>query len=397
MMAAGTAQSLGADVTLLEKNDRLGKKLLITGKGRCNITNKCSVADLIANVPVNGRFLYSAFNYFTADDTIDFFEKNGVKTKVERGNRVFPESDKAGDVRKAMERFVLDSGCKIIKGTAEKLLTADGKITGVITKEGRTLNADSVIIATGGKSYPLTGSTGDGYRLAKKVGHTIIEPTPSLVPLNCADKSCKDMQGLSLKNIEIKVKNNQTNDIIYKDFGELLFTHFGLSGPIVLSASAHIKPMVKDLYSIFIDLKPALTEEQLDNRLLRDFNANLNKDVSNVFSNLLPKKMIPVILQKWCVDEHLKCNSVAKKQRLQLIKLLKNLEFVVDGFRPISEAIVTSGGINVAEINPKTMQSKIINGLFFAGEVIDVDAYTGGFNLQIAYSTGKIAGENSAY
>lgn len=396
MSAAIAAACCGADVTLLEKNKDLGKKLLITGKGRCNITNFCSKEEFITNVTHNGKFLYSAINAFSCQDTVDFFENLGVKTKVERGNRVFPVSDKASDVRDAMKGYVEQLGCTMKKCNVQRLIIEHGRIGGIVTSDEEKIDADAVIIATGGKSYPRTGSTGDGYRLARQAGHTVVPTKPSLVPLVCKDSQCGQMQGLSLKNVGICVNDTKTNQVVYKDFGEMLFTHFGLSGPIILSASAHMKDMERGRYAVSIDLKPALSFEQLDSRFLREFESSLNKDVANIFSNLLPKKMIPVVMSRWGVQEHIKCNCVTKEQRTALVNLLKNFDFEISGFRPIEEAIVTSGGVSVREIDPKTMQSRIIHGLFFAGEVIDVDAYTGGFNLQIAFSTGISAGRSSA-
>ncbi len=396
LMAAGTAGIYGSVVTVLEKNQRVGRKIAITGKGRCNLTNACDVQTFISNVPTNGKFLYSAINNFSPYDTMDFFQEQGLKIKIERGNRVFPVSDKALDVVDTMRDYAVKNGARIINDTAKALIINNGKVTGVKT-EKQNYDCDSVIICCGGMSYPLTGSTGDGYILAKQAGHTIAEIKPSLVPLESPDKCCKDMQGLSLKNITLKLEDKKSNKILYSDFGEMLFTHFGISGPTVLSASSHIKNTDNyDLYAL-IDLKPALSNEQLDTRLLRDFSENINKAVSNSFSKLLPKKLIPVILQRWGVPFDKKCNSITKKERTQLISILKNFEIKISGFRPVKEAIVTSGGVKVSEINPKTMESRLCKGLYFAGEVIDVDAYTGGFNLQIAWSTGKLSGENAAY
>ncbi len=396
LMAAGTSAFLGADVTVIEKNKRAGRKIAITGKGRCNITNACDIETFIQNVPTNGKFLYSAINNFTPYDTINFFEEQGLRLKVERGNRVYPVSDKALDVVDTMCDYVSRNGARIINDTAKALIIKDGRITGVKT-ENNKYYCDKVIICCGGMSYPLTGSTGDGYTLAKQAGHTIIDIKPSLVPLESPDKCCKDMQGLSLRNIALKIEDAKSCKTLYSDFGEMLFTHFGISGPTVLSASSHIRNIDNfDLYAL-IDLKPALSYEQLDTRLLRDFSENINKAVSNSFSKLLPKKMIPVVLQRWGVPFDKKCNSVTKEERIELIRILKNFKVRISGFRPVEEAIVTSGGVKVSEINPKTMESKLCKGLYFAGEVIDVDGYTGGFNLQIAWSTGKLSGENAAY
>lgn len=394
MMAAGAAAEYGAKVTLIEKNPRVGRKIMITGKGRCNLCNNCDVQTFINNVPVNGRFLYSAINNFSPDDTIGFFEARGLAVKTERGNRVFPQSDKAVDVVDTMRRYVLDLGVTIVNDTAKKLIAENGEAVGVEC-ENAVYYADSVIICCGGKSYPLTGSTGDGYTLARQAGHTVTELKPSLVPLESPDNDCKSMQGLSLKNVSLKIIEKNSNKEIYSDFGEMLFTHFGISGPMVLSASSHIRDMKSGQYRAVIDLKPALTPEQLDKRLQKEFAANSNKDVSNAFSKLLPKKIIVPVLKRWGVPFDKKCNVITKEERRELVCILKSFTVELSGFRPIEEAIVTSGGVKTTEINPKTMESKLISGLFFAGEVIDCDAYTGGFNLQIAWSTGRLAGQSS--
>ena len=396
MMAAGTAAQLGAKVTLLEKNPRVGRKIMITGKGRCNVTNRCDVPAFISNVPVNGRFLYSAASHFPPEDVMSFFESLGVPLKTERGNRVFPVSDKAVDIVDALRTFVLDSGVTLINEAAKALILENGEAIGV-KGEGERYYADSVIVACGGKSYPLTGSTGDGYLLAKQAGHTIVPLKPSLVPLESSDTDCKSMQGLSLKNVSLKIIDNYSNKEIYSDFGEMLFTHFGISGPMVLSASSHIREMPPNRYRAVIDLKPALTEEQLDKRLQKEFLQNANRDVSNAFSGLLPRKIIIPVLKRWGVPFDKKCNVVTREERHALCGLLKGFTIPLTGFRPLEEAIITSGGVNTAELNPKTMESKLIAGLYFAGEVIDCDAYTGGFNLQIAWCTGRLAGENAAY
>ena len=396
MMAAGTAAQLGAKVTLLEKNPRVGRKVMITGKGRCNVTNHCDIPTFIANVPVNGRFLYSAASHFPPEDVMAFFESLGVPLKTERGNRVFPVSDKAVDIVDALRAFVLDSGVTIINETAKALILENGEVVGV-KGEKENYYADSVIVACGGKSYPLTGSTGDGYLFAKQAGHTIVPLKPSLVPLESSDTDCKSMQGLSLKNVSLKIIDNNSNKEIYSDFGEMLFTHFGISGPMVLSASSHIREMPPNRYRAVIDLKPALTEEQLDKRLQKEFQQNANRDVSNAFSGLLPRKIIIPVLKRWGVPFDKKCNVITREERHALCNLLKGFTIPLNGFRPIEEAIITSGGVNTAELNPKTMESKLISGLYFAGEVIDCDAYTGGFNLQIAWCTGRLAGENAAY
>lgn len=397
MVAAGTAAQMGCKVTIIEKNKRVGRKLMITGKGRCNITNNCSNTDFISAVPTNGKFLYSAINNFSAEDTIAFFENLGLKTKTERGNRVFPLSDKAVDVVDALQNFIMTNGCRVMQGTVQSLIIKNGELCGVKLANSTVMYADRVIIACGGMSYPLTGSTGDGYSLARQAGHTIVQPKPSLVPLVSNDSYCKKLQGLSLKNVSISVIDNTTGKEIYKDFGEMLFTHFGVSGPIILSASAHMSKLESNKYSVIINLKPALSEEQLNKRIQRDFSENINKSLSNTLLKLLPSKMVPVIVELSGIDGETKCNQITKEQRLTILHLLQNLSVSIHSFRPIEEAIVTSGGVSVSEINPKTMESKIIGGLFFAGEVIDVDAYTGGFNLQIAYSTGYSAGRGVIY
>ncbi len=395
LIAAGTAAENGAGVTLLEKNQRVGRKIMITGKGRCNLTNNCDVQTFINNVPVNGRFLYSAINRFTPSDTMDFFEGLGLELKTERGNRVFPMSDRAVDVVDALRDYVSDSGVKIVSDAAQALIIENGEVIGVKC-ENRSYYADSVIICCGGKSYPLTGSTGDGYIFAKQAGHTVTELKPSLVPLESSDPECKSMQGLALKNVSLKIIDKNSNKELYSDFGEMLFTHFGISGPMVLSASSHIRDIPPDTYTAVIDLKPALDSEQLDRRLQNEFRANSNKDVSNSFSKLLPKKIIIPVLKRWGVPFDKKCNAVTREERHRLCDILKGYTIPISGFRPIEEAIVTSGGVKTGEINPKTMESKLVSGLYFAGEVIDCDAYTGGFNLQIAWSTGRLAGENAA-
>ncbi len=396
MMAAGIAAKNGADVTLFEKNEKTGRKLLITGKGRCNITNFCDNDDFISNIPTNSRFMYSAINAFSTYDTVAFFEDLGVPIKVERGNRVFPVSDKAMDVCDAMRNFVLQNGVKIKTSQVKALLQKNGAVVGVKTEDNESYSADSIIIATGGKSYPKTGSTGDGYIFAKSVGHSVKKPTPSLVPLVSDDEFCKELQGLSLKNVSIKVLDDNSKKEIYSDFGEMLFTHFGLSGPTILSASAHMRDMSENKYSVHIDFKPALDKDTLDKRLLRDMNKFINKDIANSLFELLPKSFVPVLLKLCGIDPHTKCHSITVTQRRSIIDTLKDLRVSIKGFRPIDEAIITCGGVNVNEIDPKTMRSKIVPNLFFAGEVIDVDAYTGGFNLQIAFSTGYLAGMNSS-
>ena len=395
LLAAGTAAEYGAKVTLLEKNQRVGRKIMITGKGRCNITNNCDVQTFIRNVPVNGRFLYSAVSRFSPEDTIAFFEGLGLPLKTERGNRVFPVSERAVDVVDTLRAYVQNNGVRIVNDTAVALILENGEAVGIKCGD-QSYFADSVIVCCGGKSYPLTGSTGDGYVLAKQAGHTVTELQPSLVPLESSDPECKSMQGLSLKNVSLKIVDKNSNKELYSDFGEMLFTHFGISGPMVLSASSHIRDIPAGTLAAVIDLKPALDSEQLDRRLQNEFRANANKDVSNSFSKLLPRKIIIPVLKRWGVPFDKKCNVVTREERKALCAILKGFTVPISGFRPIEEAIVTSGGVKTDEINPKTMESKLVNGLYFAGEVIDCDAYTGGFNLQIAWSTGRLAGENAA-
>ena len=395
LMAAGAAAQRGLNTVILERNEKVGRKVMITGKGRCNVTNNCTLLnDLIMNIPVNGRFLFSAFSKFMPADTMEFFENYGVPLKVERGDRVFPESDKASDIVDALRKFALSSGVKIINGRAKELVVSEGCINGVRTYNDEIINAKSVIVATGGKSYPLTGSTGDGYILAEQTGHTIIEAKPSLVPLEVHEGWCSDVMGLSLRNIEIRVEDTEKFKCIYKDFGEMLFTHFGVSGPVILSASSHMRDIKKGKYEIYIDLKPALDEDKLDKRIQRDFLENSNKNFINALDALLPKKLVPVIVKLSGIKPSQKVNQITREQREGLVYLLKNLKVTINGFRPIEEAIITSGGVSVKDINPKNMMSKKVRNLFFAGEVIDVDAYTGGFNLQIAFSTGMLAGNS---
>lgn len=408
MLAAISSAQLGNDVTIIEKMDMLGKKLLITGKGRCNITSSIPIEEFIKNIPGNGMFLYSCFNNFDNKDIIKLLENEGVETKVERGNRIFPKSDKSQDVQKALIKILKKLNVKIILNAKVQSILVDdeNKAYGVFYTLGVSKEkflADKVIIATGGKSYPGTGSTGDGYSILERVGHTIKPIKPSLVPLSVTQTKslelCKNLQGLSLKNISIKLKDTDKNKIIYEDFGEMLFTHFGVSGPTILSSSAHllryknIEKLLKDNKILLsIDLKPALTEQKLDERILRDFNEEKNKDFKNSLDKLLPKKMIDSVIKLSGINPNKKINEITKKERLELVKLLKNFEIYINDFRPIEEAIVTAGGVNIKEINPKTMESKIIKNLYIAGEIIDVDAYTGGFNLQIAFSTGYCAG-----
>lgn len=397
LMAAGTAAENGADVLLIDKNERVGRKLLITGKGRCNVTNNCNLLnELISNVPTNGRFLYSAFTRFMPADTMDFFENERVELKVERGERVFPVSDKAVDIVDALDRYIKRNEVRRIQGRVTELLTENGEAVGVKTDDGSEYYADSVILCTGGKSYPLTGSTGDGYAISEKAGHTVTDIRPSLCPLVCHEGWCSDAQGLSLRNVSITVREKESYKEIYHDFGEMLFTHFGVSGPMILSASAHMKDLGENKYEIYIDLKPALSFEQLDKRVQSDFLEFSNKNFINSLGKLLPQKLIPVIAKLSGIKVTTKTNQITKEQRHTLVRLLKELKVTAIAFRPIEEAVITSGGVCTGQINPKTMESKLVKGLYFAGELIDVDAYTGGFNLQIAFSTGRLAGENAA-
>ncbi len=398
IMAAITAkrENNNYDVIVLEKNERPMRKVMITGKGRCNVTNNCNVDTLISNIAnKNGRFLYSAFNSFAPNDVMQFLEGQGVPLKTERGNRVFPVSDKAVDIVDGFVNAAKKSGVKIKTATVEEILTNENTISAVKLIDGNIIECDSVILATGGLSYPLTGSTGDGYKMAEKLGHTIIPLKPSLVPLNIHEGFCTLLSGLSLKNVNLSVFVDDKKKPVFSQQGEMLFTHFGISGPLVLSASSHIRYMGKKQYKAFIDLKPALTTEQLDNRILRDFSEEQNKDFANSLSALLPKSLIPVIVKLSKIEANKKVNQISREERLNLCNLIKAFPLHITGFRPIEEAIITSGGISVKEINPSTMESKLINGLFFAGEIIDVDAYTGGFNLQIAFSTGYLAGKNA--
>ena len=396
MMAAGRAAELGLSVCLVEKNERLGRKLAITGKGRCNITNNCTVQELVASVPSNGRFLYGAVSAFTPQDTMAFFESLGVPVKTERGNRVFPVSDRALDVAQALEGWLRRNGCRVVRGEADSLLLEGEAAVGVRMKDSSVLHGGAVLVACGGVSYPGTGSTGDGFRLAEQAGHTVTPLRPSLVPLIAGEEDCAELMGLSLRNIGLSVWDRKKKKEIYSDFGELLFTHFGLSGPVILSASSHIREMEPGRYEARIDLKPALTPEQLDARLRRDFGENKNRDFANSLGALLPRKLIPVAVRRSGIPGTLKCNAITREMRWDFLRLLKCFPFKVEGFRPIAEAIVTSGGVSVKELQPKTMESKLVRNLYFAGEVIDVDAYTGGFNLQIAFSTGRAAAEAAA-
>lgn len=387
MMAAITAAANGQRVLLLERNDRLGKKLLITGKGRCNVTNNCSVQEMLQNIPRNGRFLYSALNAMPPENVIDFFTKRNCPLKTERGNRVFPVSDRSASVLDCLKTALRDTGVTVLNGRVSEILSSNGRVSGVVCGD-REYDCNWVILATGGVSYPATGSTGDGYKMAQKFGHTVIAQEGSLVPLETDGDTCSDMQGLSLRNVAVKLVDAK-GKLLFKDFGELLFTHFGVSGPIVLSASAHLKG---DDCRLYIDLKPALDIPKLDARILRDLEQYQNRTMENALTDLLPRSMIPVVLRMLTIPSDLQANSLKKEQRRTLVELLKAFPVSISGKRPVAEAIITSGGIEVTEIDPKTMESKLVRGLFFAGEIIDCDAYTGGFNLQIAWSTGFVAG-----
>ena len=404
MLSAISAGTNKNDVTILEKMNMLGRKLLITGKARCNITSSIPIDEFIKNVPGNGKFLYSCLNNFTNEDILNILKEEGLQTKVERGNRVFPITDKSQDVLQALLNRLKKLKVKIEVGAnVKEILTEQDIANGVKYIQGgkeKVLKADKVILATGGKSYSATGSTGDGYELAKKVGHTVTEIKPSLVPISTKGKDleiCRRMQGLSLKNVAIKIKDAKNNKIIYEDFGEMIFTHFGVSGPVILSGSAHLLRYKKEdirqgNIKLIIDLKPALDVQKLDDRILRDFSLEKNKIFKNSLDNLLPQKMISTVIELSGIDQNKKVNEITREERVRLVQLLKNFEITLHDFRPIEEAIITAGGISIKEINPKTMESKLIKGLYFAGEIIDVDAYTGGFNLQIAYSTGYTAG-----
>ncbi len=396
MMAAVSAARSGADVILFEKNDRLGKKLRITGKGRCNVTNDCDKNEFLSNVASNSKFLFASISRFSTADTKEFFEDCGVPLKTERGKRVFPVSDKAQDIVMALENACVEAGVRILYKRVDSLIIEDGAILGVVA-DGESYGAKSVIVCTGGASYPRTGSTGDGYRFARKAGHKIVDIKPSLVPLVASGKLCAHLQGVSLKNIGFKVRDNQSGKIVYDDFGEMMFTHFGITGPVVLSASAHLSDIERGKYTALIDMKPALDAKTLDTRILTDFSECINKDFINSLDALLPQKMIPIMVGLSGIDARKKVNSITKEERERLVSLIKCIEIPVEEFRPINEAIITKGGVSVSEVSPKTMESKIAKGLYFAGEVLDLDAYTGGFNLQIAFSTATLAGENAAW
>ena len=382
----------GALITVVEKNSRPCRKVMITGKGRCNVTNNCDLDALIQNTPRNPRFLYSAFSAFLPQDIMTFFESVGVPLKTERGNRVFPVSDKAVDIVDALVNTAKAVGVKIINATATAVLTENGAVTGVKLLDGEILPADSVLLATGGVSYPVTGSTGDGYRIAKTLGHNVSEISGSLVPMECHEGFCTRLSGLTLKNVTLSLFEDGKKKAVFSEMGEMLFTHFGISGPLVLSASAYVKSGKN--YNVTIDLKPALTIEQLDNRILRDFSELQNKDFQNSLDALLPKSLINVVVMLSGIEKDKKVNQISREERLKLCEVIKKFPLKITALRPVEEAIITRGGISVKEINPATMESKLIKGLFFAGEVIDVDAFTGGFNLQIAFSTGYLAGQN---
>lgn len=395
MFCAIHCAELGAEVTLFERNEKLGRKLGITGKGRCNLTNNCQTTQsFMANVPRNARFLYTALSRLSPADLMDWFENRGLALKTERGNRVFPVSDRAADVVGLLWRLVEEAGCKIRHARVEEILSHNGKIKG-LRADGKTYSFDKVILCTGGMSYPGTGSTGDGYRMSEKLGHTIVLPAPSLAPLCSPARYCKQMQGLALKNVELSLVRSDSQKAVFTEQGEMLFTHFGLSGPLVLSASAHIEDDPQN-YEITLDLKPALDEQTLDRRLVSDFTKYKNKAFRNALSDLLPSGMIPVMVALSEIDPEKQANSITKAERERLLRLFKAFPIPLSAFRPISEAIITRGGVSVSEVNPKTMQSKLIQGLHFAGEVLDLDAYTGGFNLHIAFSTAVVAAEAAA-
>lgn len=390
-MAGVLCSQRGRKTIIFEPNGKIGKKLLITGKGRCNVTNNCTPDELLKNIPRNPRFLYSAFSRFSSADTMELFEGFGVPLKTERGNRVFPVSDKAADIVSALDRNLKKNGVRIIKEKVTDIIVVDGVCKGVVAG-GKQYFSQSVLLATGGKSYPLTGSDGSGYALAEKAGHTVTPLEPSLVPIVCSEKYCADMMGLSLRNVTLSLYDGKKK--IYSELGEMLFTHFGVSGPLVLSASSHISKMESGRYKILIDLKPGLSLKQLDARIQRDFSENINRIFGNSLSKLLPAKLVPTAVKLSGIPGETKVNQITREERLAFAQLLKGVPLTVKGFRPIEEAIITSGGINIKEINPKTMESKLVQNLYFAGEIIDTDGYTGGFNLQIAFSTAFCAAEN---
>lgn len=391
MMCAYNAAQRGMSVVLVDPNRQLGRKVRITGKGRCNVTNNCDIKEFMRNIPGDGRFLYSALNRFSPADTIAFFESHGLPLKTERGNRVFPVSDNANDVAGLMARLCERSGVTLIRSTAKKILTEGGAVSAVVTEEG-TIACRAAAVCAGGLSYPLTGSNGAGYRFARELGHTVTETRPSLVPLESEDDCCAQMQGFSLKNVTLSAYEDER--LIYKELGEMLFTHFGVSGPLVLSASSHMRNFGRAKYRLEIDLKPALDEKKLDARILRDFEKYSNKEFKNALADLAGHTMIPVLVRLSGIPEDTKVNSITREQRMRLLRLFKAFPVSVSGTRPIDEAIVTAGGVSTKEIDPRTMCSKLVQGLYFAGEVLDLDGYTGGFNLQIAWSTGFVAGNS---
>lgn len=390
MMCAYTAACGGSEVILVEPNRQLGRKVRITGKGRCNVTNNCDVKTILANIPGDGRFLYSALSKFAPADTMTFFESLGVPLKTERGNRVFPVSDRAHDIADTLANALLDAGVQVVQGSAKGIVTEQGRVTAVSTTVGR-IDCDAAVICTGGRSYPATGSTGDGYRFAKQFGHTVTPTRASLVPLESDDPCCAEMQGFSLRNVTLTAYD-ESGKRLYSELGEMLFTHFGVSGPLVLSASAHLRDFQNHKYHLEIDLKPGLDEKKLDARVLRDFEKYANREFKNALFDLAGRTMIPVLIDRSGIPPEQKVNTITKEQRHKLVQLLKHFTLSVRGPRPMEEAIVTAGGVNLKEIDPRTMQSKLVPGLYFAGEVLDLDAYTGGFNLQIAWSTGYAAG-----
>ncbi len=395
LLAAAVAAENGADVTVIEKNARPGRKLNITGKGRCNITNNCDIDGLMQNIPRNARFMYSAFSSFSPQDMMNLLESQGVAVKTERGSRVFPVSDRASDVTDALVSYMRRAGARIKKGDAAEIEIRDGAVSKVILKNGEFIPADAVILATGGLSYPLTGSTGDGYKMARECGHTVTETTGSLVPLVAEPAVCRKAQGLTLKNVTLTAYDDRGREI-FSELGEMMFTHFGITGPLVLSASAHMREFEKRKYHVCIDLKPGLSHEKLEARLLRDIDEKKNKDMINLLRGLLPASIIPIILAKADVAGDVKANSLTREMRARLRDTMKSLRLDISEKRPVEEAVITSGGVLTSEINPKTMESKLAGGLYFAGEILDVDAYTGGFNLQIAWSSAYAAGTHSA-
>ena len=390
MMCAYTAACGGSDVILLEPNRQLGRKVRITGKGRCNVTNNCDVKTILQNIPGDGRFLYSALSKFSPADTMTFFESLGVPLKTERGNRVFPVSDRAHDIADALADALTDAGVRVVQGSAKGIVTEQGRVAAVTTTVGR-IDCASAVLCTGGRSYPATGSTGDGYRFAKQLGHTVTATRASLVPLESEDPCCAEMQGFSLRNV-VLTAFDESGKKLYSELGEMLFTHFGVSGPLVLSASAHLRDFQSHRYHLEIDLKPGLDEKKLDARVLRDFEKYANREFKNALFDLAGRAMIPVLIDRSGIPPEQKVNTITREQRHTLVQLLKHFKLTVSGPRPMEEAIVTAGGVSLKEIDPRTMQSKLVEGLYFAGEVLDLDAYTGGFNLQIAWSTGYAAG-----